>query len=267
MRSTSRHSYYHGCVRLFAIILALSATAHAQLVGSAVVESQYRLRGVALTDGEPDLRLGASYDDPSGAYVGASLIGGETAHDGVHGLGYIAYLGFAKQTGNGLTWDIGATTSQINLYLRKNPLQSSNPQSAGYGQTGGLIGSARTFHYRADYSEAYGGLAWGSTSVHVYASPDYLGQSLGTAYLDVTETVRPLTHLRLYAHAGALTRLVGSAGIGSEGEHYDLGAGAAWEMRHGEIQLSWTGISPQVQYPFGYSQPPSAVILSVFGFF
>jgi hypothetical protein len=231
------------------------------------VESQYRSRGVALTDGKPDLRLGVSYDHPSGVYAGASLIGGETAHEGIRGLGWTAYLGYAEKTDKGLTWDIGATTSQINLYLRIDPLQRSAAPATSYAQTYGQSGpQIYTFRYRADYTEVYGGLSWGSTSVHLYASPDYLGQSLRTAYLDLTETFRPLTHVRLYAHAGALTPLEGSAGPGSDREHYDLGAGAAWELRHGEIQLSWTGIAPRVQYPIGYPQARSAVIISVTGF-
>jgi hypothetical protein len=266
MRSTRRR-FALGCTALFLVGLAVPASALAQFVGTAVLESQYRSLGVALTDGKPDLRLGVSYDHPSGVYAGASLIGGETADDGIHGLGWAAYLGYAEKTANGLTWDIGATTSQINLYLPVDPLQRSADQPTGYTQTYGASGpKTYTFHYRADYSEVYGGLSWGSTSVHLYASPDYLGQSLRTAYLDVTETFRPVTHLRVYGHAGALTALEGSAGPGSDREHYDFGAGAAWELHHGEIQLSWTGITPRVQYPIGYPQPWSAVIVSVTAF-
>jgi hypothetical protein len=265
MRSTFRR-FSLVCTALL-LGLAVPATALAQLVGSVAVESQYRSEGVALTDGKPDLRLGVSYDHPSGVYAGASLIGGETAHDGIRGLGWAAYLGYAEKTGSGLTWDIGATTAQINLFLSIDPLQRAAAQATGYAQTYGASGPITyTFHYRADYTEVYGGFSWGSTSVHLYASPDYLGQSLRTAYLDVTETFRPVTHLRLYAHAGALTPLEGSAGPGSDREHYDLGAGAAWELRHGEIQLSWTDITPRVQYPIGYPQARSAVIVSVTGF-
>src|ERR1700683_5298977 len=83
MRSTLRR-FSLVCTALF-LGLAVPATALAQLVGTAVVESQYRSRGVALTDGKPDLRLGVSYDHPRGVYVGASLIGGETDPGGGRG--------------------------------------------------------------------------------------------------------------------------------------------------------------------------------------
>ncbi|MGB6451268.1 MAG: TorF family putative porin [Steroidobacteraceae bacterium] len=258
--------------RLCLIAAALSAgvaapmIARAQLAASATVESEYRIRGVALSDGEPDLRLGLSYDHPSGAYAGATLIGGETGSDGSHLLGYVAYAGFAVRSESGLIWDIGTTTSQINLYLPIYPAAYS-VQPLGYGGIEARNAStASTFHYRADYSELYGGLSWRATSVHLYISPEYLGQTMRTAYLDVTETVRPMTHVRLFAHVGALTPLAGSAGPGSTRERYDLGAGAVWELHHGEVQLAWSGISPQVQYPIGYPQPRSAVILSVTGF-
>ncbi len=264
---SSARSFALLCATIAPVGLALSTPVHAQLVGTAVLETQYRLRGVALTDGKPDLRLELSYDHPSGAYVGASLIGGETSNDGLHALGYAAYLGFAKQTASALTWDLGVNTSQINLYLRVNNLQPSLSQTGTYAQTSDLGSAIYNFHYRANYSEAYGGLSWGSSSVHLYVSPDYLGEDLTAAYLDVTETARPLAHLRLYAHVGALTPVSGSLGHGSDREHFDLAVGTALEMPHAEVQLSWSGIAPQVQYPIGYRQPPSAVIFSVSGFF
>lgn len=258
--------------RLCLIAAALSfgavapTIARAQLSAAATVESEYRIRGVELSDGEPDLRLSLSYDHPSGAYAGATLIGGETASDGSHLLGYVAYAGFAVRSDSGLTWDLGTTTSQINLYLPIYPAAYSI-LPVGYGGTATRSGStASTFHYRADYTELYGGVSWRATSVHLYVSPEYLGQTLRTAYLDVTETVRPMTHLRLFAHGGALTPLGGSAGPGSTRERFDLGAGAVWELHHAEIQLAWSAISPQIQYPSGYPQPRSAVILSVTGF-
>ncbi len=256
------------CLTAAALFFGVAAPtiARAQLTAAATVESQYRVQGVALSDGEPDLRLALSFDHPSGAYAGAALLGGETANDGSHLLGYVAYAGFALRSESGLTWDIGLTTSQINLYLPIYLATYSAPAEGYGGITARDAFTASTFHYRADYTELYGGLSWKATSVHLYVSPEYLGQTVRTAYLDVTETVRPMTHLRLFAHAGALTPLEGSAGPGSTRERYDLGAGAVWELHHAEVQLAWSGITPQVQYPIGYPQPRSAVILSVTGF-
>jgi uncharacterized protein Gcw-chp len=269
MRSISPRTYL-----VAAAVVTLSATVAAgaddQLSASFTLESQYRLRGVALTNDEPDARIEVSYDHSSGAYVGVSLIGGKAVQNGLRGLGFVGYLGFAETTASGISWDLGATISEINLYLRPSLYAGRPPQYTT--QVTGYPPSEPEYvtdviHYRADYSEVYGGLSWRDTSVYLYASPDYLGQSLRTVYLDVTQSYRPIKHLRLYAHAGVLTPLDGSALSGDDREHYDFGAGAACEFPHGEIRLAWSGISPQVQYPEGYPQKRSVVLVSVTGFF
>jgi hypothetical protein len=239
--------------------LAAATAARAQLVGAATLESEYRLRGVGLTNGEPDVRLGLSYDHSSGAYAGGSVIVGNTARDGVQVLGYIGYAGYAKQAADGLVWDIGASNSNITLNL---PAQLTTRSAQNIVST-----QIYTQKYHADYSEVYGGISMRDISAHLYFSPDYLGQSLKTLYLDVTATVRPRDRLRLYAHVGALTPLAGSAGPTSQREHFDFATGAAWEFRHGEVQLGWTAATPELEYPPGYRQKRSALVLSVTGFF
>lgn len=247
--------------------LAVPAVARAQLVAAATVESQYRLRGVSLTDNEPDVRLSLSDDFASGAYAGASIIGGETVRDGVQALGYVAYAGFAKQMANGLGWDVGATNSDIVLYL---PVQrgigsaQNTPGAPGYNPNATQAGTHR---YTIDYSELYAGVSLPDLSARLYVSPDYLGQNLRTAYLDVTASIRPVSQLRLYAHLGGLTPLGGSAGPNSDRQRGDLGAGAAWEFRRSEVQLGWTATTPQLEYPVGYRQARDALIVSLTAFF
>ncbi len=254
-RSPDRHLF-------LVVVAALSlsfvpAAARAQFVGAATIESEYRLRGVALTNGEPDVRLGVTYDHVSGAYAGVSAIVGEAEHVGVRGLGYVANIGFARQTSTGLTWDVGATNSQITLYLPSRQVLRS-PQ---------VITPGDIRRYSANYTEVYAGISVRNVSARLYFSPDYLGQGLKTAYLDITAAVRPARRLRLYGHVGALTPLGESAWPNSSREHLDLAVGAAWEFRHGEVQAAWTTTTPQVEYPLGYRQTRSALVLSMTGFF
>ena len=239
--------------------LAAPTAARAQLVGAATLESEYRLRGVGLTNGEPDIRIGLSYDHSSGAYAGGSVIVGDTARDGVQVLGYIEYAGYAKQSPDGLGWDVGASNSNITLNL---PAQLTTRSAENIVST--LV---YTQKYHADYSEVFGGISMNDVSAHMYFSPDYLGQSLKTLYLDVTATIRPRDRLRLYAHVGALTPLGGSAGPDSQREHFDAATGAAWEFRHGEVQLDLIAATPDLEYPPGFRQKPSALVLKVTGFF
>ena len=244
---------------VLAFALAGADASRAQLVVNATVESQYRYQGVDLSNGEPDGRIGLSYDHPSGAYGGASLIVGNTVGVGVQPLGYLGYLGFARQTAQGITWDVGLTNSDITLHLPAT-------RSVYSDQTGRVV-THYTRSYSFDYTQIYAGLSRRDLSARLYLSPNYLGQGLTTAYLDLNEAVRPVDRLRLFLHAGALTPLGGSAGSNLDREHFDIGPGAAWEFRHGEIQLSWAAAGPQVYYPVGYPQKRQVFVLSVTGFF
>jgi uncharacterized protein (TIGR02001 family) len=239
--------------------LAAPTAARAQLVGAATLESEYRLRGIGLTNGEPDVRIGLTYDHSSGAYAGGSVIVGDTVRDGVRVLGYIEYAGYAKQTVDGLDWDVGASNSNITLNL---PAQLTTRSAENVIST-----QIYTQKYHADYSEIFGGISMNDVSAHLYFSPDYLGQSLKMLYLDVTATVRPRNRLRLYAHLGALTPLGGSAGPTSQREHFDIATGAVWEFRHGEIELGLSAATPDLEYPPGFRQERSAPVLKVTGFF
>ncbi|HEY2049412.1 MAG TPA: TorF family putative porin [Caulobacteraceae bacterium] len=234
--------------------LFLPAQARAQFAVSATAESQYRVQGVSLTNGQPDGRIGVSYDNPSGAYGGASAIIGETVDDGVRPLGFLGYLGFAKQTRSGLDWDVGIMNTDITLYL-------SQPKTGPYpAKTGGS--SVNPLEYKFDYTNIYAGVSGRNLSVKVYLSPDYLGQRVTTTYVDLSGVIRPVSRLRLYMHVGALTPLSGASGT-IRREQFDLGPGAAWEFRHGEISLTWTVTTPRVEYPPGFSQRRSALVLSL----
>jgi uncharacterized protein (TIGR02001 family) len=238
--------------------LSLAAQARAQLAVTATIESQYRVQGVSLTNGEPDGRIGLSYDHPSGLYGGASAIVGDTAGAGVRPLGYLGYFGFAKQTPSGLNWDVGITNSYITLYLP--PVEAD-----GYSPKTGKP-AWNPAKYRFDYTDLYAGVSGRNLGAKLYLSPDHLGQGVTTAYVDLSAVVRPVSRLRLYVHAGALTPLSGGAGTFTR-EHFDFGPGAAWEFRHGELALTWSAANPRVDYPAGYPQARSALILSLTGSF
>ncbi len=239
--------------------LAGAGRAHAQLAASATVESQYRFQGVALTRGEPDGRIGLSYDHPSGAYGGVSMIVGNTQGDGVQPLGYMGYAGFAKQTPGGMNWDVGVTNADITLYLPAE-MAVSSPQY-------GVSIQKYIRRYNFDYTEVYVGISKNDLSARLYISPDYLGQRLRTAYLDVTGAIRPTTHLRLFMHAGLLTPLSDGTGSNVAREHFDFSPGGAWEFRHAEIRLTWSATTPRVDYPVGYPQKRNVFILSATHFF
>lgn len=234
------------------IVLGASTAAQAQLAVNATIESDFRLRGVSLTNGKPDATLGVSYDHDSGLYGGVSGVAGEGARGGVQGIGYIAYLGYAARTNAGPTLDFGVTNSSITDNLNPPPT---------------YIGPKYTYKYDARYSEAYFGVIDHNVSARLYYSPNYLSRGLETVYADLSSAIRPADWWRLFGHVGVLTPIGGSALRNGGREQFDARIGAAVTFGPGEVQLAWTGTTPEIDYPVGYRQKRQAVVLSVSGFF
>jgi len=221
--------------------LLLAGPAAAQLGASVSADSDYRLRGVSLSDGKPDLSLSVSYDDSSGFYGGASLIGAEGMHGGVRLLGYVDYIGYSARFDERNALDLGVTT-------------------AGYREE-----APRP--YDLNYEEIYAGIVRDDFNIHVYYSPSYLGEGVSTVYLDLNGVVRPARQWRLFGHVGALTPVSGGAGPDSRRERYDLRAGVAAEFHGGELRLAWTTTSPDPDYPLGRRRARAALVLGAALFF
>jgi hypothetical protein len=230
----------------------------AQVAGSTTIETDYRIQGFDLTNSRPDARFDISYDSPSGIYAAASAIFGETAGGTIRPLGYLASAGFAKRATSGVSWDFGLNDAQLALYL---PVMQLTPGATTYSKT-------FTHRYNLDYAEVYGGVSIANFSAHLYISPDYLGQDLRTAYLDVDSFVRPLEHLRLFGHLGALAPLGGAADIpDAHRGRFDVSAGAGWEMRWGELKVTWSATTPGLHYPPVYVPHGQAIGVSFSHFF
>jgi uncharacterized protein (TIGR02001 family) len=223
------------------LLVFLAAPARAQVAVSATLTSDFRFRGISLSDRKPALSLNLAYDHPSGLYVGVSAIGAETAHSGVQALGYQADVGYAIRTRSGVSWDVGVTNADFTEYFK--------------------------YRYRINYSEIYTGFAINNISAHVYYSPDYLGESTSTVYVELDGAIHPAPHLRLFGHVGMLTPLVVRAQSDIRRPQYDLRAGVAAEFRSCELQLAWTTVGPDLDYPGDHAQVRDAFVVSVTYFF
>jgi hypothetical protein len=228
------------------------------------LETDYRVQGFDLTNGHPDGRFNVTYDSAIGIYGGASAIIGETAGGSVHPLAYLGDLGFAKQMANGMNWDVGLSDAQLAVYL---PATRPAPGATIYSP-GATVLQAYTHRYDLDYAEVYGGVSTTHLSAHLYISPDYLGQDLRTAYLDLDSAIRPLEHLRLFGHFGFLAPLGGASEIaGAHQGRLDASAGAAWEALWGELKVTFSATTPRLPYPPGYDQHREAIGVSLTHFF
>ena len=226
---------------LAALSVSLAGPACAQLGASVSLDSDDRFRGLSLSDGRPTLSLNLAYDHASGLYAGVSSIAVDTARTGVEVLGYTGYAGYAARTKFGPSWDVGASNANVTTYR--------------YGR------------YAYNYSEVYAGLIGDHLSAHLYVSPNYLGEDVATAYVDLDGAIRPAPAWRLFGHVGVLAALDGRAGPGGERRQYDLRAGAAVTLKACEIQLAWTATSPDLVYPGGYHQRRNALVVGASYFF
>jgi uncharacterized protein (TIGR02001 family) len=222
-------------------MLGLVTPAYAQVGVSAQVQSDYRVRGVSLSDGNPIASASVSYDHSSGAYGGLTGVFVTTDHSGVQVLGYVAYLGYAGRLNHDASWDVGVTNSDATVYLAKR--------------------------YSSNYTEIYAGLAGHDLSVHVYYSPRYILYDGATLYVDVNGAFRPLSHWRVFGHVGVLSRLSPVSSPYADHTRVDLRAGVAREFRHFELNLAWTTTGPTPVYPPGYEQARNAVVASAAFFF
>ena len=214
-------------------LCALAGQARAQLAASAAVDSDYRFRGLTLSQGQPDLRLNLSFDHKSGAYGGISLITSQ-GYDGDRAMtGDIEYAGVVSARRHGLAWEAGVTHSHI--------------------QGRGVY----------DYSEVYGGMLGEHFSARLSWSPSYYGRNRQTLYADFSTSARLSSHWRVFGHAGALTPLSGP----TRRERYDVRGGVAADIGRYEVQVAWTKTNPLIVYPATKLDDGEGIVVSLSAFF
>lgn len=196
--------------------------AEAQVAVSGTITTDYRYRGVSLSDDRPALSVDLSYDADNGVYLGGSIIGGHDAGIGERILGHLEYLGYARPVGSGLTWDVGVSHATFVQY----------PGGVGGENNADLYTGLRTRHF----------------NYYLHYSPDYFGGGVATLYAEAEASARPARHWRLFAHLGVLAPLHGAL-ADRERAQYDARAGVAATFKRGELSLSVTAARPELYVP------------------
>ena len=202
------------------------------------LDSDYRVRGVSYSDGQPSLSLSLAYDSAAGIYGGASALGVDTRHSGIRALGYVIYLGYARRLGPDRSIDFGVSNSQLSTYLDRR--------------------------YSATYSEIYVGGAYRNISAHLYYSPRYIGEHGSALYVDVDGAVHPARQWRIFAHAGVLRPL---ASVYSGRNRVDFSVGVARRFKAFEAHVQWGATAPGAYYPESHRQRASALAAGIVAFF
>ena len=160
---------------LLAIATALLATdSLAQISGSASAVSDYRFRGVSLSNGQPAAQADVSYDHDSGWYEGLFASNVRFDYELKREAQVVGFAGYARRVQNGLSVDTGATYSTF---------------SGGDGY---------------NYAELHAGFTSTHFSGRIYYAPNYFGRDFRTLYAELNASQRLTDRLRLIGHAGVL---------------------------------------------------------------
>jgi uncharacterized protein (TIGR02001 family) len=194
---------------LLAIAAGLFATTSvAQVSGSASLLSDYRFRGVSLSQGRPAVQAEVSYDHLSGWYAG--LFGSNMQFDehSDREAQAVGYAGYSRRLLDGLSVDAGATYSTF---------------SGGDGY---------------NYGELHVGITAQQFSARLYYAPNYFGEGVRTLYAEANGSARLTDKIRLIGHAGVLQPLSVADGQSSrERAHVDLLAGIEFQLKPLRLQL------------------------------
>lgn len=214
--------------------------AAAQLAVEAALQTDYHVRGYSISDEQPAASVTLNYDDPSGAYAGASVIGSIYDGDPVL-LGVQASAGYAARIGPSLSLDAGVSKTQY-FY--------------GYG-------TSRNY----DYTEIYLGLALPVVSARLSFSPDYYRNNIETLYAEIETGVSPAPDWFLSAHGGMLTYL-GDPPRYLPDQVFDWRVGATRQFGAWGVHLDVSGqVLGRARYTMpgglGWGEDNQAVILGV----
>lgn len=213
--------------------LFVSAETFAQVSGSASLLSDYRYRGVSLSDNRPAAQLALAYDHASGWYGGAFASTVQLGYPIKRELQAVAFAGYASRMPSGLSWEAGVDYSAF---------------------TGGLS---------YNYAEVYVGIASEKVSARLYYAPRYFGLKAGVLYGEVNASHELLDRVRLLAHGGVLLNTSEEAyGRPADRHVFDASVGVVVDFDQFSAQLSWVGInSLNTPYPATAPSSKNGVVL------
>lgn len=201
----------------------IAPVAQAQVSASATLATDYRLRGVSLTDRRAALSADLTFDTPSGVYAGGSVLAEDNANLGARLVGHSEFLGVAGRGPSGLGWDLGLSNLDMSLVEGR--------------------------HFKIAYQQVYFGLSQKDMSARLSLAPDYPRRGISTAYLDLNGVVHPSQAWRITGHLGIQTRLGPWDGRAGRRERYDVRLGLIRGLPRGELNLAVTSVvhRPQPQ--------------------
>jgi uncharacterized protein (TIGR02001 family) len=195
--------------------------AHAQFAGSFTLSSDYRFRGVSLSDDKPSAQLAFDYDLPStGWYAGGMLA--SVRLDPMDEAQALIYGGYASRITSDLSWEAGARYTRF-----------TGPESYAY-------------------AEAYAGLTYKQLAARIYYAPDYFNFGYPALYAELNDSHTLVGKWYVFAHAGYLRRSGDVADFHASRYRSDIRAGVGLSLAPCDVQLSWSTVHGANYDVFGY---------------
>jgi uncharacterized protein (TIGR02001 family) len=204
----------------------------AQLSGSVSLVSDYRYRGVSLSDGNPEPQFNLDYDATSGWYAGAMVSGVDLY--GLRSEQLIGFAGYSATITPGLSWDAGVTRNTFRQFTDYN------------------------------YNEAYVGLTSERWSARLFYSPSYFYQDSPSLYAELNGSYPLHDNLNLVLHGGVLYLTANGDNPFSPSSRFDYRLGLNLAMQNWSGQLAWVGLQKKAtEYPQYDDLHPRALVASV----
>lgn len=179
-----------------------SACAQAQWAVTLGAESDYRFRGVSLSDSRPAVRLSLNVDAAAGGYAGLSAT--RAAAGSGHRYGHaLVYAGQVLALADGVRFELGGSYARF----------TADPA--------------------ADHGEAFAGLLGDRWTARISFAPRCLGQDRRTMYGEFNAWLPIAEATRLFGHVGTL------ATAGGARARSDLRVGAGFSPGDWDVQLAW----------------------------
>jgi uncharacterized protein (TIGR02001 family) len=201
--------------------LAWVVSARAQVDGSVAAVSDYRFRGVSLSDKKPALQGQIDWNGDSGVFAGMFVSTVRLGSNGDNpGLSFQPFVGYSAPLSSTWSWSVGV---------------------AGYLFTGAVSGGS------PDYAELFARLGSEKLQFGAYLSNDYAGTGAPSAYFSAS-TSRSLTDtVSLIAHVGLL--VTGTADPYHSGysdtRQFDGRVGVVFDLRHVVLEVSVVGATSE----------------------
>lgn len=229
-----------GAVVLWGLLCA--ADACAQVSGRVAAVSDYRYRGISLSDNRPAAQASIAYDGIDGWYAGAfaSTLRLRLQPQADPGAQLVTYLGYGHRLRGNLRWEIGA-------------------------EYAAFVG-----HSDYDYPEVYVGLVADHFSSRLYYAPRYFGADSAVVYAELNGDHALSERVRLLGHVGWLRRH-GDDDVPFahrlERHRFDARVGLGTTRAGLDLELAWVasdgGGGTYAPYPVGSRADHNTWLLSV----